>query len=206
MPNKILEREPSLAPLKAEITALFTMVRDAFAAGNRLYICGNGGSFADSLHIAGELVKSFERRRPISTEDQRALEGRFGHETLAMHLERGLPAIPLGMNPILNSALLNDCDEKEILFAQELFVMGRPGDVLLGISTSGNARDVMLAVSAARVRGMRVAVLTGRDGGLLKKNADTAVVVKARTTREIQQVHQVIYHTLCLMLEKEFYG
>ncbi|MFH0940096.1 MAG: SIS domain-containing protein [Planctomycetota bacterium] len=182
------------------------MIRDAFAADHRLYICGNGGSFADSLHIVSELMKSFEKRRALTAADKQRLNGQFGQETLIRYLERGLPAVALGANPALTTALLNDIDEKEILFAQELFVLGRPGDVLLGISTSGNARDVLLAMSVARAGGLRTAALTGRGGGLLKKSVEMAVIVPGRATREIQQAHQIVYHMLCLMLEKYFFG
>ena len=112
----------------------------------------------------------------------------------------------LGNNQSLTTALLNDSAEKEILFAQELYVMGNEGDALLGISTSGNARDVLLAMSVAKVKGIRTAAFTGKDGGKLKDEAEISIVVPETTTREVQQVHEIIYHTLCLMLEEHFYG
>lgn len=202
----ILENEKSLQDYKQEITEIYTVLRDIFKAGGRLYLCGNGGSFADSIHIAGELMKSFEKERPLSDDEKRSFKGLYGGDSLAVHIERGLPACVLGANTSLSTALLNDSDEKDLLFAQEVHVLGREGDVLIGISTSGNARNVLLAVSAAKARGMKTIGLTGKDGGMLKDAVDVAVVVHKETTREVQQVHQVIYHTLCLMLEEYFFG
>ncbi|MFC1582016.1 SIS domain-containing protein [Planctomycetota bacterium] len=206
MPERILDREPRLAPLKETILTVYNHLSEVFTSGNRLFVCGNGGSFADSIHIVGELVKSFEKKRPLNKDEQEALKGLYGADALAPHLEKGLPAYALGTNLALNTALLNDVIEKEILFAQELYVLGSKGDALIGISTSGNARNVMLAVSAARAMGISTIALTGRDGGLLKDAVDIAIVADEHTTREVQQVHQLIYHTLCLMLEEHFYG
>jgi D-sedoheptulose 7-phosphate isomerase len=206
MPLSILEREKTLAQYSDDMLAVFRLLCDMFENGGRLFICGNGGSFADSIHIVGELVKSFEKKRPLPAGMKKRFEGLYGAEALTEHLELGLPSFTLGTNPSLTSALLNDVDDKEILFAQELFVNGRAGDALIGISTSGNARDVLLAVSTARALNIRTVGLTGRTGGKLRDAVDRALVVNETTTREVQQVHQVMYHTLCRMLEEHFYG
>ncbi len=206
MPVSILESEPALAGYKSEIISIFNTLKDSFEAGGRLYICGNGGSFADSIHIVGELMKSFERKRPLSDAMKERFDDMYGGDILAEQLEWGLPAYTLGTNLSLLTALLNDCEEKEILFAQELFVMGREGDCLIGISTSGNARDVLLAVSAAKALNMKTIGLTGKDGGILRTEAGQSLIVDGQTTREVQQIHQVMYHTLCRMLEEYFYG
>lgn len=202
----ILENEESLSPMKTEITGIFNMMKSVFEQGGTLFICGNGGSFADSIHIAAELLKSFEKERNIPAEDEKIFSGLYGGDVLTQHLEQGLPAIALGANQALATALLNDSDEKEMIFAQELYALGSEQDMLMGISTSGNARDVLLAVSAARALNMKTAALTGRGGGQLRNAADISAVVPRETTREVQQVHEVIYHTLCLMLEEHFFG
>lgn len=206
MCNEILENEMSISYLKTELNGVFNMMVNTFEQGGTLFICGNGGSFADSIHIAGELVKSFERERPVSEGDRKSLAGLFGGEILIKHLEQGLPAVALGTNQSLCTALLNDSDEKELLFAQELYVIGCAQDTLLALSTSGNARDVLLAVSVAKAMNIKTAALTGKGGGLLERAVDISITVKQDTTREVQQVHQVIYHTLCRMLEDHFFG
>jgi D-sedoheptulose 7-phosphate isomerase len=206
MPLSILESEESLVPYRKEIAGIFNTLKDVFESGGRLFLCGNGGSFADSIHIVGELVKSFERKRPLSDAMKERFDGLYGGDILAEQLEWGLPAWALGTNLSLLTALLNDCEDKEISFAQELFVLGREGDALIGISTSGNARNVLLAVSAAKALKIKTIGLTGKDGGKLNAAADQALVIQEKTTREVQQVHQVMYHTLCRMLEEYFYG
>jgi len=202
----ILENEESLSSMKTEITGVFNMMKSVFEQGGTLFICGNGGSFADSIHIAAELLKSFEKKRRLPKEDADLFNGLYGGDVLANNLEQGLPAVALGTNQALATALLNDSDEKEMVFAQELYAVGCGQDMLMGISTSGNARDVLLAVSAARALNMKTAALTGMGGGLLRDVADISVVVSRGTTREVQQVHEIIYHTLCRMLEEHFFG
>lgn len=206
MPSPAWTDDPDLKQLKEGINTLVEMLTAVFKAGGRLYICGNGGSFADSLHICGELLKSFEAKRPLTSAEQDRFKGLYGAETLTAHLENGLPAMALGANPSLATALLNDCAEKEIVFAQELYVLGTDRDMLLAISTSGNARDILLAVSVARAKGMRTAALTGKDGGGLKTAVETALIAPGRTTAAVQQVHQKVYHTVCRLIEGRFYG
>jgi D-sedoheptulose 7-phosphate isomerase len=143
MPISILEKEKSLALYKEDMIAVFNTLKTVFESGGRLFICGNGGSFADSIHIAGELVKSFEKKRPLNDTMKERFKGLYGEDVLTEQLEYGLPAHVLGTNSSLSTALLNDCSEKEIMFAQEVFVLGREGD---GIILLHIPRDVLLEV------------------------------------------------------------
>ena len=196
---------PILDSCVKEIAWTLQILVECFETGHRLYLCGNGGSFADAMHIAGELLKSFERKRSLPAEDQRKFaELRFEDE-LPSALEYGFPAVTLGLNHSLTTALENDSPTRYLTFAQELFVLGQPQDVLLAISTSGNARNVAYAVTTAKAKGIITIGLTGEDGGLLAQMADVAIKVPAKITSSIQELHLPVYHTLCRMLEAYFY-
>lgn len=196
---------PALLPVAPQLLGAYGLIVRAFARGGRLYICGNGGSFADSLHIAGELVKSFERKRPVDRRTAAALARLPGGRDVAMHLERGLPAIALGANPAVSSAVANDCRHPDMPFAQELYAMARRGDVFIGLSTSGNARNVAQAAMVARALGVTVISFTGAGGGRLAGLADLAVRVPASVTKCVQEEHLAIYHALCAMVEAHFF-
>ena len=149
----MLGRRPDLETCSQELTQTHEALVRCYDGGGTLFTCGNGGSYSDAMHIVGELVKSFERRRPLESAYMAALEPLpFGGE-LAAHLEAGLPAITLGLNAALKTAVENDCPVRDIAFAQELNVMMKPGDVLLAISTSGNAANCRMALSVAKARG-----------------------------------------------------
>lgn len=170
-------------------------------------IAGNGGSAADSEHIAGELMKRFKIPRPVTSEfaDKLKAIDPIRGENLAQNLERGLMAIPLVAHEALSTAYINDVDGLGV-FAQQLFGFGRPGDVFLGISTSGNSKNVISATVVARALGIKVIGLTGTKGGELAKVADVAIKVPETETYMIQELHLPVYHTLCLMLEDKFFG
>jgi len=203
---KLYQTHPILDSCMKEIVQTLQILVECFEKGHRLYICGNGGSFADAIHIAGELLKSFECKRPLSPEDrQQFTELRFGEE-LATALEYGFPAITLGLNHSLTTALENDNPTRYLTFAQELFVLGQPQDVLLAISTSGNAQNVVYAVATAKAKGLITIGLTGENGGLLAQMADVAIKVPAKITSSIQELHLPVYHALCRMLEAYFYS
>lgn len=164
------------------ITAAARIVTDAFRAGGKLLICGNGGSAADCQHMAAELVsrltKDFERP--------------------------GLPAIALTTDSSFLTAYANDCGFEGI-FARQVQALGRPGDVLLGISTSGNSANVVQAVELARAMGMRCVALTGA-GGRLAKLADVGISVPSEDTQHIQEAHLAIEHLLCMLVERSMFG
>lgn len=199
--REMIDRSPELRPCAADLARAFEALMRSFRTGGVFYICGNGGSMADALHIAGELNKSFRRPRRLDESQRRRLLAQPGGEDLAEHLQQGLRTVPLGANPALMSAIANDNPLRDIGFAQELYALGRPGDVLLGISTSGGARNVRYAASAAHALNMTVISLTGPDGGQLAEQADIAIRAPGHDTPEIQSWHIQLYHTLCDMLE-----
>lgn len=195
----LLERLPDLAPLKGEMEGAFRDLYECLAGGGKLLLCGNGGSAADCDHWAGELLKGFAQTRPLSEVDQQTLPDPLGQQ-----LQQGLAAIPLTAFPALMTAFANDV-EPDLAFAQLVWALGRPGDILIGISTSGNARNVLHAVHAARAKGLRTLALTGRSGGKLAPEVDRALRAPADETYRIQEYHLPVYHTLSLMLECAFF-
>jgi phosphoheptose isomerase len=202
----MLERYPELHGCVPGLVRAFETLARCFRTGGTLFVCGNGGSMADALHIAGELDKSFRLPRGLSDTQRRRLLAQPGGAELADHLQQGLRSIALGANPALASATANDNPLRDIGFAQELYALGRPGDVLLGISTSGRAQSVRYAASAARALEMTVIALTGPEGEPLASQADIAIRAPGRDTPETQGWHIQLYHALCDMLEAEAFG
>ena len=174
--------------------------RMSFAGGGKLLLCGNGGSAADCEHFSGELLKGFCSERTLSPEEVQALGEPLGHS-----LQGGLPALPLPSLMSANSAFSNDV-EPRFAFAQGVWAPGRPGDALLGISTSGDAENVCLAARAARARGLEVIGLTGRGGGRLAGLADVCVRAPETSCHRVQELHLPIYHCLAELLERELFG
>lgn len=203
----LIERYPKLASVRQEIIDAYLLMEESYENGGKLLIAGNGGSAADSEHIAGELMKRFKILRPVSKEYAEKLKEADpvrGAE-LAKNLECSLMAIPLVAHEALTTAYINDVDGLGV-FAQQLFGYGRKGDVLLGISTSGNSKNIMNATVVARASGIKVVGLTGVKGGELATVADVAVRVPETETYMIQELHLPIYHCWCLMLEDHFFG
>lgn len=203
----LIKRYPVLKECQQSIIDAYLVMEEAYEGDHKLLIAGNGGSAADSEHIAGELMKRFKTPRPVTTEIAEKLiaidPGRGPN--LAKNLERGLIAIPLVAHEALSTAYINDVDGLGV-FAQQLFGFGRPGDVFLGISTSGNSKNVMNATVVARALGIKVIGLTGANGGELAEVADVAVKVPETETHMIQEMHLPVYHCWCLMLEDKFFG
>lgn len=203
----LLERYPQLESCKESIIDAYLIMEEAYENDHKLLIAGNGGSAADSEHIAGELMKRFKSPRPVSKDFAQkltAIDSTRGPE-LAKNLECGLMAIPLVAHEALTTAYINDVDGLGV-FAQQLFGYGRPGDVFLGISTSGNSKNVMSATVVARAIGIKVVGLTGAKGGELAEVADVVIKVPETETYMIQELHLPVYHCLCLMLEEHFFG
>jgi phosphoheptose isomerase len=196
----------ALAPVAEPLAAAFRLLSVTFRTGGTLFICGNGGSFADALHIAGELDKSFRRPRPVPDGHRARLAALPGGDVLAAHLQRGLRTVVLGANPSLASAVDNDSPLRGLGFAQELYSLARPGDVLLGISTSGQAGNVLNAATVAKALGLPVIALTGAGGGRLAELADVALRAPATDTAAVQGWHIHLYHALCDMLEVDAFG
>lgn len=205
--DRLIDRYPRLEVCRGDIAAAYDILEECYAGDHKLLIAGNGGSAADSEHIAGELMKRFKMPRPVTPEFADRLKRIDLHrgEELARNLERSLMAIPLVAHEALSTAYINDVDGLGV-FAQQLFGFGRPGDVFLGISTSGNSKNVLAATVVARALGIKVVGLTGANGGELAKAADVAVRVPETETYMIQELHLPIYHCWCLMLEERFFG
>lgn len=204
--QELTERYPALKGLEEEIRAAYLVIKESFEAGGKLLVAGNGGSCADAEHIVGELMKSFVKPRPLPEALKEALireEPMFGG-ALSDRLQRGLPAIALNSHPGLTSAFLNDVDG-EMAYAQQVLGYGKKGDVFLGITTSGNAKNIRYAAVTARAMGLRVVGLTGRGGGALRELCDAVVIAPEKETYRIQELHLPIYHALCLMLEERFF-
>lgn len=205
--NTLIERYPKLEGARQSIIDAYLIMEECYENGGKLLIAGNGGSAADSEHIAGELMKRFKIQRPVCDEyAQRLMEidSERGTE-LAKNLECSLMAISLVAHEALSTAYINDVDGYGV-FAQQLFGFGRKGDVFLGISTSGNSKNIMNATVVARASGIKVIGLTGANGGELAMVADAAVKVPETETYMIQELHLPIYHCWCLMLEDRFFG
>ncbi|MBQ7175634.1 MAG: SIS domain-containing protein [Lachnospiraceae bacterium] len=205
--EELVTRYPSLAGQKAEIAKAYEILKNCYDRGGKLLIAGNGGSCADSEHIVGELMKGFCKKRPLPADllARIAAADPDPDERLASKLQQGLPAIALTGHNALSTAFVNDVDA-EYAFAQQIVGYGRQGDVFLGITTSGNSRNVLRAAAVAKAMELQVIALTGRDGGRIRGLADCAVIVPEQETFKIQELHLPVYHALCLMLEETYFS
>lgn len=200
------KKHSHIAMIEDSLRASVELLCDCFTEGGHLYICGNGGSCADADHIVGELVKAFRMVRPLDSavRDKLSAEGTNG-AALAQKLQGGLPAFNLGAQTALMTAMINDVGGDEI-YAQQVSAYGRPGDVLLGISSSGNSRDIRLAGAVARAKGMKTLGLTGKTGGKMEQEFDMMLHAQADSTEDIQDQHSTIYHAICAAVEYQFWG
>lgn len=202
----LIERYPSLEVCREDIATAYELMADSYEQGGKLLACGNGGSAADAEHIVGELMKGFKKSRkmtPLFTLQLKAVDEELG-KVLADNLQGALPAIALDGHPALSTAYMNDC-EPLLCFAQQVNGYGRKGDVLLGISTSGNSKNVLYAATTAKAKGMIVIGLTGAKESKLSALADVCIRVPETETYMIQELHLPVYHCLCLMLEEKFF-
>jgi D-sedoheptulose 7-phosphate isomerase len=202
--RELISRD-SLLGMAPALAGAYQVIADSLALGGTLYLCGNGGSFADALHISGEMLKSFARPRPISELVRQRLLAEPEGAALVASLQSGLRAHVLGLNPALASAVSNDLPMAGIGYAQELLALARGGDVFLGISTSGKARNVLLALSVARALGLATIGMTGQGPNPLADKVDISIAVPERETYRVQEIHEAFYHQLCLMLEARFF-
>lgn len=203
----LIERYPALAVCQENIAAAYEVLADCYAHGGKLLIAGNGGSAADAEHIVGELMKGFVKPRKVSKEyAERLTTAHQGlGKVLAENLQGALPAIALDGHPALSTAYMNDC-ELLLCFAQQVNGYGKAGDVFLGISTSGNSKNVLYAAVTAKAKGMKVIGLTGQKESGLSRMADVCIKAPQTETYKIQEYHLPIYHCLCIMLEERFFG
>lgn len=205
--NLLIERYPKLEVCKEDISKSYELLETAYQQGRKLLVCGNGGSASDSEHIVGELMKEFKLKRKVYSDHAamlKAIDSELG-QVLAEHLQGALPAISLTGHSSLQTAYMND-SVPDLVFAQQVNGYGKPGDVFLGISTSGNSKNVLYAAVNAKAKGLKVIGLTGAKENKLMKYADVCIRVPETETYKIQEYHLPVYHCLCLMLEEKFFG
>ena len=205
--KELIKRYPALTVVENEINNAAECLIKCYKQNLKVLVCGNGGSSSDSDHIVGELMKGFENKRPVKDSLKKQLlsiseeRGKY----LAEKLQQGLSAISLTAHNSLITAVANDTDA-DLIFAQQIIGYGQRGDVLIGISTSGNSKNVIDAVITAKAMGMVVIGLTGETGGKIKPFCDILINVPERRTSFIQELHLPVYHTLCMTLENSFFG
>lgn len=203
----LITRYPVLDCVKDEIVDTYLVMEQCLKNGGKLLVAGNGGSAADAEHIVGELMKSFKLPRKPSSEfaDKLIHENAELGKVLAENLQGALPAIALDGHLALSTAYMNDC-EPLLCFAQQVNGYGNSADVFLGISTSGNSKNILYAAVTARAKGMKVIGLTGANDSKLSQMSDVCIKVPQTETYMIQELHLPVYHCLCLMLEDRFFG
>lgn len=205
--GRLAARYPDLAPCLSDVGRAFEILRECFGGGGKLLICGSGGSAADSEHIVGELMKGFKLARPVPEGVRLRLTETFPEEGagLAEQLQGALPALSLTSQTALLSAVANDVSA-DLIFAQQVYGYGRPGDAVMAISTSGNSANILHALRVARALGLHTVGLTGRSGGEMKGLCDVTICVPEDDTLQIQERHLPVYHALCELLENAFFA
>ena len=198
--SDLFQKYPGLRDCEQDLQAALQILLSTFEKGNKLLVCGNGGSAADAEHVVAELMKGFLKPRRIPADDANKLPAE-----IAEKLQSALPAISLVSQTSLLSAVANDTSA-EMVFAQQVYGLGKPGDTLLAISTSGNSRNVINAVVVAKAFGLQSIALTGRNGGLLAPMVDVAIQVGADNVADIQELHLPVYHWLCIETEAKFFA
>lgn len=197
--DKIIGENPALAPCRAAMEQIVSAIVTMHRAGGKLLLCGNGGSAADCEHISGELLKGFLSKRPIGDELP-MLDGE-----IRAKLQRGIGAVPLSSLSALSTAFANDV-EPSLIFAQAVYALGQKGDVVLGLSTSGNSKNVVAALKVAKAMGLTTVAMTGESGGEMKKIADITLCVPETETYKVQQLHLPAYHAICAEVERILFG
>ena len=205
--DELIRRNPVLESCRTDLAAAVETICEGYRTKHKLLVCGNGGSAADAEHIVGELMKGFLLPRKLDAAMQKKMQQVCPAEAdyFMENLQGTLPAISMVNQVALNTAFAND-QAPDLSFAQQLLGMGDEGDVLLGISTSGNSTNVIYAVQMAKVKGVKSIVLTGKKGGKLKPLADICICVPDDETFRIQELHLPVYHMLCIAAENEFFG
>ena len=203
----LVNRYPVLNSVKDEIVEAYFLLVESYKNEGKLLIAGNGGSAADAEHIVGELMKGLKLPRKLNENftDKLISENEELGTVRAESLQGALPAIALDGHPALSTAYMNDC-EPLLCFAQQVNGYGKAGDVFLGISTSGNSKNILYAATTAHAKGMKVIGLTGAKDSKLTQMSDVCIKVPQTETYMIQELHLPVYHCLCLMLEDEFFG
>lgn len=206
MLNELLKRYPCLESAKEDILKAEDALITGFKNGNKLLLCGNGGSCADCEHIVGELMKGFLSKRPLTESQKAEMKASCPEmdENYLLLLQRAVPAISLPSFTALNTAFCNDV-EPELIFAQSLMGLGAKGDMLMAISTSGNSKNVVAAALTAKALGLKTIGLTGKSGGKLKSICDICICVPETETFKVQELHLPVYHYICARAEQELF-
>lgn len=209
---ELYQRYPMLKVCEQDIAAALSLMKETYQNGGKILVCGNGGSCSDAQHIVGELMKGFLLKRPMTEAQKNAFTEALGKEdaeNFASRLQRAVPAIALDGMSALFTAYLNDADA-DYVYAQAVFGYGKPGDLLIGISTSGNSKNIVLAAKAAKALGVRTFSLTGAGESKLSALCDVTVRVPETETFKVQELHLPVYHYLCAetentLIERIFY-
>ena len=202
--DNLMARYPALSHLRSEIEKAADMIICTHTGGGKILLCGNGGSAADCEHISGELLKGFMQKRTPSDDELRSLSMALGSRELAAKLQRGIAAIPLTSLSASLSAFANDVDA-ELVFAQLTLALGRQGDLLICLSTSGNSQNAVRAASVARALGIRTIALVGEGGGELADICELVIKAPERETYKVQEYHLPIYHAICQEVEARLF-
>ena len=206
--EELFQRYPELRACEADIDCALKLITETYEKGGKILICGNGGSCSDAQHIVGELMKGFLLKRPMTEAQKNAFDAALGAEeaeAFASRLQRGLPAISLDSQSALFTAYANDADA-DYVYAQAVFGYGKPEDLLIGISTSGNSKNVVLAMKTAKALGIRGISLTGAKESKLSVLSDVTIRVPETETFKVQELHLPVYHYLCAATEEYFFG
>lgn len=194
--DKIVNETPALLPCREVMEKIAQKIVKMHRAGGKLLLCGNGGSASDCEHISGELLKGFLSKRPLCEDELSGLDGE-----IRAKLQRGIGAVPLTSLSALSTAFANDV-EPSLIFAQSVFALGQKNDILLGLSTSGNSKNVVAALKVAKAMGIFTVAMTGESGGEMKKIADLTLAVPETETYKVQQLHLPAYHAICAEVER----
>lgn len=205
--DECMIRYPQLIICKNQILSAFHSLVKCYSQDGKVLVCGNGGSASDAEHIVGELMKKFKIKRPADSQIKERMEalGFDSADHITSRLERALPAISLVSQTSLVSAIINDVGG-DMIFAQQVYGYGRPGDVLIALSTSGNSLNVINAIKVARSRGMTAIGFSNENGGQMRGLCDIMITVPNSITFQIQELHLPVYHLLCAMVEEEIFG
>lgn len=203
--NDMINKYKELSACRKDISDAFELMKKCYNGGHKILICGNGGSASDAEHIVGELMKGFKDPRKLSAGKREILANLYDDgKYLADNLQEALPAISLVGSISLSTAFANDV-AADMVFAQQVYGLGNKGDLVIGISTSGNSGSVINALKIAGAFGMRTIGLTGNRNGAMQKFCDISIKVPQSETYLVQELHLPVYHTLCAMIEQEFF-
>lgn len=203
--KELFERYPALSSCEKDIDTALELMKEAYTSGGTIYVCGNGGSCSDSDHIVGELMKGFMHKRPLSKTATEKFESLFEDgKYFATKLQGAIPAVSLAAQSAIISAYANDVDP-EFVYAQLVYGYARENDLVIGLSTSGNSKNVVNAIKAAKARGAKTLSMTGEKESKLSALSDVTIRVPACETFKIQEYHLPVYHYLCAALENEYF-